>query len=46
MSELIGQIIAFVLMNFTATFTVFGLVIACIVILSKRPGCTVPSRRC
>ena len=38
MSELIGQIIAFVLMNFTATFTVFGLVIACIVILSKRPG--------
>lgn len=36
MAELINGTIAFVLMNFTATFTVAGLVIACIVILVRR----------
>lgn len=37
MSELIDAVIAFMLMNFTATFTIAGLMIAGIVILMRRP---------
>lgn len=38
MPEPVGAAIAFLLMNFTATFTIAGLVIAGIVILVRRPG--------
>ena len=38
MNDPVSLVIAFVLMNFTATFTVFGLVVALIVIAVRRPG--------